>query len=202
MNFGFSAPTRGPQATPEALARLVAHGEALGFGIVSVSDHVVMPRTANSTYPYSADGSFAGGAECLEQLTLHAYLAAVTTRLRLLTAVMVVPHRPPVLTAKVLATVDVLSGGRLIVGCGAGWLREEFEAIEAPDFDRRGAVTSEYIRAFKELWTSDEPTFHGEFCSFSNLHFEPKPMQKPHPPIWTGGESPAALRRAGRLADK
>ncbi|MDE2900462.1 MAG: TIGR03619 family F420-dependent LLM class oxidoreductase, partial [Chloroflexota bacterium] len=102
----------------------------------------------------------------------------------------------------VLATVDVLSGGRLIVGCGAGWLREEFEAIGAPDFDRRGAVTNEYIRAFKELWTSDAPTFEGEFCSFSNLHFEPKPVQKPHPPIWTGGESPAALRRAGRLADK
>ena len=202
MNFGFSAPTRGPQSTPEALARLVTHGEALGFGIVSVSDHVVMPRTANSTYPYSEDGSFRGGAECMEQLTLHAYLAAMTTKLRLLTAVMVVPHRPPVLTAKVLATVDVLSGGRLIVGCGAGWLREEFEAISAPDFDRRGAVTNEYIRAFKELWTSDEPAFEGEFCSFSNLHFEPKPVQKPHPPIWTGGESPPALRRAGRLAEK
>ena len=202
MNFGFSAPTRGPQATPEALAKLVTRGEEHGFGIVSVSDHVVMPRAANSTYPYSADGSFAGGAECMEQLTLHAYLAGITNRLRLLSAVMVVPHRPPVLTAKVLATVDVLSGGRLIVGCGAGWLREEFEAIGAPDFDRRGAVTSEYIRAFKELWTSDAPTFEGEFCSFSNLHFEPKPVQKPHPPIWTGGESPAALRRAGRLADK
>ena len=202
MNFGFSAPTRGPQSTPEALAKLVAHGEALGFGIVSVSDHVVMPRTANSTYPYSEDGSFRGDAECMEQLTLHAYLAAMTTKLRLLTAVMVVPHRPPVLTAKVLATVDVLSGGRLIVGCGAGWLREEFEAIQALDFDRRGAVTNEYIRAFKELWTSDDPTFEGEFCSFSNLHFEPKPLQKPHPPVWTGGESPAALRRAGRLADR
>lgn len=202
MNVGFSAPTRGPQATPEALARLVAHGEALGFGIVTVSDHVVIPHTANSTYPYSADGSFSGGAECMEQLTLHAYLAACTTSLRLLTSVMVVPHRPPVLTAKVLATVDVLSGGRLIVGCGAGWFREEFEAIGAPDFDRRGAVTNEYIRAFKELWTSANPTFEGEFCSFSNLHFEPKPVQKPHPPIWTGGESPAALRRAGRLADK
>ena len=202
MNFGFSAPTRGPQATPDALAKLVSHGERLGFGIVSVSDHVVMPRTASSTYPYSAAGEGAVGAECMEQLTLHAYLAAVTDRLRLLTAVMVVPHRPPVLTAKVLATVDVLSGGRLIVGCGAGWLREEFEAIGAPDFDRRGAVTSEYIRAFKELWTSDAPTFDGEFCSFSNLHFEPKPIQRPHPPIWTGGESPAALRRAGRLADK
>ena len=120
MNIGFSAPTRGPQAAPDALAKLVAHGEALRFGIVTVSDHIVIPRTANSTYPYSEDGSFRGGAECMEQLTLHAYLAASTTSLRLLTSVMVVPHRPPVLTAKVLATIDILSGGRLIVGCGAG----------------------------------------------------------------------------------
>ena len=202
MNIGFSAPTRGEQATPEALTSLVQHGEALGFGIVTVSDHVVMPRDASSPYPYTPDGSIRFNAEVMEMLTVHAFLAASTTSLRLLTSVMVVPHRPPVLTAKVLATIDILSGGRLIVGCGAGWLREEFEAIGAPDFDRRGAVTAEYIRAFKELWTSESPTFDGEFCRFNNLYFEPKPVQKPHPPIWMGGESPAALRRAGRLADK
>ena len=123
-------------------------------------------------------------------LTVHAFLAASTTSLRLLTSVMVVPHRPPVLTAKVLATIDILSGGRLIVGCGAGWLREEFEAIQAPDFDRRGAVTAEYIRAFKELWTSESPTFDGEFCSFTNLYFEPKPVQKPHPAHLDGRREP------------
>jgi alkanesulfonate monooxygenase SsuD/methylene tetrahydromethanopterin reductase-like flavin-dependent oxidoreductase (luciferase family) len=114
---------------------------------------------------------------------------------------MVVPHRPPVLTAKILATIDVLSKGRLIVGCGVGWMREEFEAIGAPPYDKRGAVSDEYIRAFKELWTSDNPTFSGKYCSFANVAFAPKPLQKPHPPIWVGGESPVALRRAGRLAD-
>jgi alkanesulfonate monooxygenase SsuD/methylene tetrahydromethanopterin reductase-like flavin-dependent oxidoreductase (luciferase family) len=91
--------------------------------------------------------------ECLEQLTLLTFLAGVTSTAKLLTSVMVVPHRPPVLTAKVLATIDVLSKGRLIVGCGVGWMREEFEAIGAPPYDKRGAVSDEYIRAFKELWT-------------------------------------------------
>ena len=137
----------------------------------------------------------------MEQLTLLTFLAGVTSTAKLLTSVMVVPHRPPVLTAKVLATIDVLSKGRLIVGCGVGWMREEFEAIGAPAYDKRGAVSDEYIRAFKELWTSDNPTFAGTYCSFANVAFAPKPLQKPHPPIWVGGESPVALRRAGRLAD-
>jgi alkanesulfonate monooxygenase SsuD/methylene tetrahydromethanopterin reductase-like flavin-dependent oxidoreductase (luciferase family) len=95
----------------------------------------------------------------------------------------------------------VLSNGRLIIGCGVGWMREEFEAIGAPSYDERGAVGDEYIRAFKELWTSDNPAFEGKYCRFANVAFAPKPVQKPHPPIWTGGESPAALRRAGRLAN-
>jgi probable F420-dependent oxidoreductase len=114
---------------------------------------------------------------------------------------MVLPHRPPVLTAKMLATIDVLSNGRLIVGCGVGWMREEFEAIGAPSYEERGSVGDEYIRAFKELWTSDNPSFEGKYCRFANVAFAPKPVQKPHPPIWTGGESPAALRRAGRFAN-
>jgi alkanesulfonate monooxygenase SsuD/methylene tetrahydromethanopterin reductase-like flavin-dependent oxidoreductase (luciferase family) len=100
-----------------------------------------------------------------------------------------------------LATIDVLSHGRLIVGCGVGWMREEFEAIGAPSYEARGAVGDEYIRAFKELWTSDNPSFEGKYCRFANVAFAPKPVQKPHPPIWTGGESPAALRRAGRFAN-
>jgi alkanesulfonate monooxygenase SsuD/methylene tetrahydromethanopterin reductase-like flavin-dependent oxidoreductase (luciferase family) len=100
-----------------------------------------------------------------------------------------------------LATIDVLSNGRLIVGCGVGWMREEFEALGAPSYDERGSVGDEYIRAFKELWTSDNPAFEGKYCRFANVAFAPKPVQKPHPPIWTGGESPAALRRAGRLAN-
>jgi probable F420-dependent oxidoreductase len=203
MEYGFGLPTRGPMAVPQSLATLARTGEELGFAIISVSDHIIIPKAINSTYPYNESGTFAGSpsGECLEQLSLLSFLVGVTSSAKLLTSVMVLPHRPPVLTAKMLATVDVLSNGRLIVGCGVGWMREEFEAIGAPSYDERGAVGDEYIRAFKELWTSDNPAFEGKYCRFANVAFAPKPVQKPHPPIWTGGESPAALRRAGRLAN-
>lgn len=203
MEFGFGLPTRGPMATPQSLATLARTGEELGFATISVSDHIIIPKTIDSTYPYNESGTFAGSptGECLEQLSLLSYLVGVTSSAKLLTSVMVLPHRPPVLTAKMLATIDVLSNGRLLVGCGVGWMREEFEAIGAPAYEARGSVGDEYIRAFKELWTSDNPSFEGKYCRFANVAFAPKPVQKPHPPIWTGGESPAALRRAGRLAN-
>ena len=203
MQFGFGLPTRGPMAAPQSLATLARTGEELGFAIISVSDHIIIPKAINSTYPYNESGTFAGSpsGECLEQLSLLSFLVGVTSSAKLLTSVMVLPHRPPVLTAKMLATIDVLSNGRLIVGCGVGWMREEFEAIGAPSYDARGSVGDEYIRAFKELWTSDNPAFEGKYCRFANVAFAPKPVQKPHPPIWIGGESPAALRRAGRLAN-
>ena len=203
MEFGFGLPTRGAMATPQNLATLARTGEELGFAIISVSDHIIIPKAIASTYPYNESGTFAGSptGECLEQLSLLSFLVGVTSSAKLLTSVMVLPHRPPVLTAKMLATIDVLSNGRLIVGCGVGWMREEFEAIGAPAYDERGTVGDEYIRAFKELWTSDNPTFEGKYCRFANVAFAPKPLQKPHPPIWTGGESPVALRRAGRLAN-
>jgi probable F420-dependent oxidoreductase len=190
-------------ATPQSLATLARTGEELGFATISVSDHIIIPKTIDSTYPYNESGTFAGSptGECLEQLSLLSYLVGVTSSAKLLTSVMVLPHRPPVLTAKMLATIDVLSNGRLIVGCGVGWMREEFAAIGAPAYEERGSVGDEYIRAFKELWTSDNPSFEGKYCRFTNVAFAPKPVQKPHPPIWTGGESPAALRRAGRLAN-
>jgi len=203
MEFGFGIPSRGPMATPQSMATLARQGEELGFAIISVSDHIIIPKAIASIYPYSESGAWAGSptGECMEQLSLLSFLVGVTSSARLLTSVMVLPHRPPVLTAKSLATIDVLSNGRLIVGCGVGWMREEFETIGAPSYDARGSVGDEYIRAFKELWTSDNPTFEGKYCRFANVAFAPKPVQKPHPPIWVGGESPAALRRAGRLAD-
>jgi probable F420-dependent oxidoreductase len=105
------------------------------------------------------------------------------------------------LTAKQLASLDVLSNGRLIVGVGAGWMREEFEALGAPSFDERGAVTDEYLNIYKELWTNEDPEFDGDYAQFSHIAFAPKPVQKPHPPIWVGGESAAALRRTARLGD-
>ena len=176
----------------------------MGFDFVGVSDHIIIPKDIRSRYPYSISGEFAGAdpGECLEQLTVVAFLAATTSKIKLLTSVLVLPHRNPVHTAKVFASIDVLSGGRLIAGCGVGWMREEFEALGAPPFNRRGAVSDEYLKAFKELWANDDPEFDGEFVSFSNVRFRPQPVQKPHPPIWIGGESPPALAsRSGRLGD-
>src|SRR6266852_1965534 len=203
MQFGFNAPTAGPLSATVPLTKLVMEGEAMGFDYATLSDHVVIPTDIQAIYPYSSTGEFPAGAraERHEQLIEVAFLAAKTTRLRLITSVMVVPHRPAVLTAKMLATIDVLSGGRLTLGIGAGWLKEEFEAIEAPDFAARGKVTDEYIKAFLELWTNDKPRFAGEHVHFDNIVFEPKPVQKPHPPIWVGGESGPALRRTAKLGD-
>ena len=204
MEYGFSMPTRGPMANPDSLVELAVRGEQLRFGIISVSDHIVIPRSIDSRYPYSDSGVFPGGeevGECLEQLTVLSFIAGRTSSARLLTSVMVLPYRSPVFAAKILASIDVLSRGRLVLGCGVGWMREEFEALESPPYDERGAVSDEYIRAFKELWSAENPSFEGKYCRFSDIMFYPKPVQKPHPPIWIGGESPPALRRAGRYAD-
>ena len=203
MEFGFGVPSRGPLASLENIVALAQKGEELGFDIITVSDHIVVPNEIDSIYPYNDTGEFTSSqsGEYMEQLTTIAYLAGVTSRIKLLTSVMVLPHRSPVLTAKMLATIDVLSQGRLIVGCGVGWMEEEFEAIGAPPYAERGAVGNEYLRVFKELWTSDDPSFDGEYASFSNIAFAPKPVQEPHPPLWIGGESPPALRRAGQLGD-
>lgn len=203
MKFGFNLPTAGPLYGAADITRLAIAGEALGFDYVTFSDHVVIPNDISTRYPYTDTGEFPKGASSArhEQLIELTYIAAKTNRIRLVTSVMVVPHRPPVLTAKMLATIDVLSGGRLTVGIGAGWLKEEIEALGAPPFAERGAVTDEYIAAFKELWTSDAPKFRGTYTSFENLDFSPKPAQRPHPPIWVGGESGPALRRTAALGD-
>ena len=201
MEFGFDAPVTGPMSNPEDLITLVQQAEEQGYQYLYVSDHIVVPNTVASRYPYTSGGKPPFGSEFLEQLTVAGFLAGQTSTLKLLTSVMVVPYRAPLHTAKILSTIDRLSNGRLVLGCGVGWMREEFEALEAPPFEERGAVTDEYIRAFKELWTSEEPTFDGEYVRFSDITFEPKPVQTPHPPIWIGGESPAAMRRVARLGD-
>ena len=201
MRYGFYLPTRGQTATPEALERLVQRGEALGFASVMIADHVVFPEVIKSKYPYTVSGVFPGEGDALEQLALMAFVAGKTTRLRLCTSVMILPYRNPVTTAKTLATIDVLSRGRVTVGVGVGWLQEEFEALGAADFHRRGAVSDEYLRIFKALWTESPASFAGEFYRFERVRCLPQPVQKPHPPIWVGGHSEAALRRAARLGD-
>lgn len=205
MQFGFSAPFRGPLANAATLRTIAQAADRLGYGVISVSDHLLVPRQISPNYPYSDTGEFAwsadGSTDCMEQFTLLSWLAAVTERVRLLTSVIVVPHRNPVFMAKSLATTDVLSEGRVIVGIGTGWMREEFEGLNLPDFDARGRVTDEYVTIMKKLWTRHWASHDGEFFRFADVAADPKPRQQPHPPIWVGGESMAALRRTAALAD-
>jgi probable F420-dependent oxidoreductase len=203
MDVGLTIPTRGPLATREGIETMTRRAEELGFAHLSLSDHVVVPRKIDSRYPYSESGEWAGAAsgDCFEQFTELAFLAAITAKVRLITGVAVIPYRGAVHTAKIAATIDVLSQGRMVLGVGAGWLREEFEALGSPPFEDRGRVTDEYLQAFKVLWTEDAPRFAGNHVQFDHVSFLPKPVQKPHPPIWVGGESPAALRRTARHGD-
>jgi probable F420-dependent oxidoreductase len=202
MQFGFNAPASGPLSERDSLARLAVEGEAMGYDYMTFSDHIVIPADIEARYPYSETGEFpqGGRGDRHEQLIMMAYIAGKTARARLVASVMVVPHRPAVVTAKMLATLDVLAGGRVTLGIGAGWMREEFEAVGTPPFAERGAVTDEYLAAFRELWTKDAPRFEGRYVRFSGITLAPKPVQKPLP-IWVGGESPPALRRVARFAD-
>lgn len=202
MRFGISTLTRELYTNREAYLKVAGAAERAGFDFISVNDHLIVPATLDSAYPYTQGGVWSASehGHCFDQLVTLAFIAGCTEKLRLLTSVMVVPHRPAIATAKMLATIDVLSNGRLILGVGAGWMQEEFKLLGAP-FEDRGRATDEYIEAFKELWTKERPSYSGKYVSFSDLIFAPKPVQEPHPPIWVGGESAAALRRTVKLGD-
>lgn len=203
MDFGLTLPTRGPLASRECIAALATRGEELGFAHLAAPDHIIVPKRIDSTYPYSASGEWPGQAsgDSFDQFSVLSFAAAITSTPRLVTSVTVIPHRGAVETAKLVSTIDVLSHGRMTLGVGAGWMQEEFEAVGAPPFAKRGRVTNEYLEAFKILWTEDDPRYAGEYVNFANVTFLPKPVQQPHPPIWVGGESPAALRRTVRYGD-
>jgi probable F420-dependent oxidoreductase len=203
MDFGIHIGTRGCLTTRENIMAMASHAEASGYAIIGVADHLIVPVHTDVRYPYTADGIWPGAptGECFDAIATLTFLAGFTQRIRLLTSVLVVPYRPAVLTAKLLTTADVLSGGRVIAGVGSGWMKEEFAALDTPPFEDRGAVTDEYIRAWKSLWTEDRPSIDGKFVKFDNVVFKPKPVSKPHPPIWVGGESAPALRRAAQVGD-
>ena len=203
MQIGFNLPISGPVSSPENLVWIAQQGEALGYDYLTLTDHIVLPNLRAPGYPYSESGEFFGeGPEHRhEQLMTAAFIAAKTSRIRLVLAVMVVPHRPAVLSAKMLSTIDCLSGGRLVVGIGAGWLRAEFDAVVGPPFAARRQVTDEYLSAFRNLWAQEVPRFVKNWVKYDRIFFEPKPVQKPHPPIWVGGESGPSLRRAARFGD-
>ena len=202
MKYGVILPNVGPLAHIDSLARIAQNAEHLGYDGVFLSDHIAIPSYLRSVYPYRSDGRFplTASDRILEPVTTLAYLAAVTSRLQLGFSVLVLPYRHPVLNAKMLGTLDVISNGRLIVGAGVGWMAEEFAALDS-DFAARGAVTDEHIAMLKAFWTNPEPEVHGAHYSVSGLGMAPMPVSRPHPPIWTGGISPPALRRAANLAD-
>ena len=200
MRYGFYLPTRGPTATRDGVLALAREGERLGLHSAMIADHIVFPVESESAYPYTIDRKHPGGGDALETFSILGVVAGATEKLRLVTSVLVLPYRNPVVTAKMVASLDVLSGGRVTLGIGVGWLKEEFEALDSPDFTKRGAVTDEWIAIFKQLWSQSPASFAGEFYSYSNIRSEPFPLQKPHPPIWVGGHSRAALRRTARHA--
>jgi probable F420-dependent oxidoreductase len=199
MDIGCHLPTQGPVATREALLTFSREAEARGIASLWVSDHVVFPRTVSAGYP---GGRFPHPPDMpyLEPVAVLAAAAMCTTRARIGASVFILGHRHPIVMAKMLTTIDALSGGRLICGVGVGWWAEELEALGVP-FHARGRQANEMLRIFKELWTADKPAFSGEFYRFADLGFAPKPIQKPHPPLWVGGDSPGAFRRVVTLGD-
>ncbi|MEJ0018843.1 MAG: LLM class F420-dependent oxidoreductase [Acetobacteraceae bacterium] len=203
MQLGFNLPISGPLSNARSFARLAQEGEAMGYDYLTLTDHVVLPDMSAPGYPYSESGEFIANAptERHELLTATAFVAAKTSRIRLVLAVLVVPHRPAVLAAKMLATIDVLSEGRLVIGIGAGWLKAEFDAVVTTPFAERGAVTDEYLEAFRALWTEPNARFEGRYSQFADLVFLPRPIQQPHPPIWVGGESGPSMRRAAKFGN-
>jgi probable F420-dependent oxidoreductase len=203
MKFGVLPPYRtGVTADPAWMSRFARAAEAVGLESIYVVEHVVVPADYDARYPYSKTGRMPLPVDCPipDPLELLAFLAGVTERLVLGTGVLVLPEHNPVILAKRLATIDVLSGGRMRLGIGVGWMKEEAEAVGI-DPSTRGARTDEMIDAMRVLWRDDEPTFHGQFCSFDRAVSRPRPVQPGGVPIHVGGHSPAAARRAGTRGD-
>lgn len=202
LRIGVQVPHFGPNADPDGVARIAAHAESQGLDSVWVSDHVVFPATANSAYPHSEKGLPTENlSPIFEALTTLSYVAGQTTNVKLGTSVLIPSLRHPILAAKIISTLDALSGGRLVLGVGAGWLEAEFELLGAASFEQRGAVLEEIIEIWRRLWSQRRPSYRGRFFNFEEMIFDPPPAQKPGPPIWIGGNSDAALRRAARVGD-
>ena len=188
MEVGVWIPNCRHLATAEIIRTTAVRAEQLGYDSVWVSDHVVVPRENIKNF----------GETIFDPLVTLGVAAGATSRVKLGTTVLIVPYRNAVVMAKMVSSLDALSGGRVVLGVGAGWVAAESAMLGVP-FKERGAMTDEHLRAMQELWTSAKPSFAGTYTRFDNLVFEPKPVQKPHPPIWVGGHSQAARRRTVRF---
>ena len=190
MKVGVNLINFGPGVSPASMKSWATLSEALGYHIIMTSDHIAITPDVQSRYP----------APFYEPLSLLGWLAGVTTKIEIGTTVIIVPYRNPLELAKATANVDQLSEGRFILGVGIGWAQEEFHVLNAA-YKSRGAVTNEYLAAVKLLWTQDVASYNGKFISFDDVHTAPRPIQTPHPPIWVGGPSDAAMRRTVRYGD-
>ena len=202
MKFGVRYCNTGRYVEPANAVELVQAAEEAGFESAWTVEHTVIPKGYQSAYPYAAGGKLPGGDKEFvlpDPQIWMAYVAARTSRIKLATGILILPQHNPVICAKQVATLDYMSGGRVLLGIGVGWLKEEFEALGVP-FAERGARTEEYMHALRALWTMESPTFQGRFVSFKDAYMSPKPAQGSVPLI-IGGHSKAAAQRAGRLAD-
>jgi probable F420-dependent oxidoreductase len=201
MKLGIFAPFGGPFATPELVTTVAREAEARGFDSLWVAEHVVLFDDYASAYPYSPDGKIPAPPESgiLEPFSTLAFMAAVTSTIRLGTGICLLPQRNPVYTAKEVGNIDWLSAGRVDLGIGVGWLREEYDVVNVP-WEQRGRRADEYLEVLKTLWCDDVSSYEGETYRLPPCRMYPKPVQRPHPPIHVGGESDAALRRVARHA--
>ena len=201
MKFGISFANVGTFVKGKGAARLAQGAEAAGFDSLWTVEHILYPEGYESTYPYAPEGKMPGSGNnpIPDPLVWLGYAAAVTSTIRLATGISLLPERHPLTFAKEVATLDLLSGGRVTLGVGIGWLREEFDALDVP-WARRGARTEEYVEVMRQVWAADDVTFDGEFVSFSRASSNPKPAAG-RVPIHIGGHSEAAARRAGRMGD-
>ena len=201
MKFGIAFANTGPYAGAAGAVAIAEAAEQSGFESLWTVEHVVVPKGYQSTYPYSPDGKMPGGGafDIPDPLIWLTWVAARTTDLRLGTGILILPQRNPVVLAKEVSTLDVLSGGRVLLGVGIGWLEEEFDVLGVP-FADRGPRTEEYVGAMRALWSQDEPAFTGDTVSFTGAVMRPRPVDG-SVPIVVGGHSPAAARRAGRVGD-
>ena len=192
----------GPWCLPDNATAMAEAAEQFGIESLWTVEHVVVPKDYQSAYPYSPTGKMPGPEETPipDPLIWLSYMAARTSTVRLCTGILILPQRHPAITAKEVATLDVLSNGRVTLGVGVGWLREEFDVLDVP-FDERATRTDEAIQALRAFWTQDEPTFHGAHYNFDGAKSHPRPVQPGGVPIHVGGHTKAAARRAGRLGD-
>jgi probable F420-dependent oxidoreductase len=189
MKFGVCLPNYGPAASAAAIGQIAQAAEAAGYASVWATDHILVPEKHGQPY-----------GQVIEAFITLGYLAGVTQNLTLATSILVLPQRDPLLVARQAAAIDQLSGGRVILGVGVGWIEEEFRFLRT-DFRQRGHIINEWIQVLRTLWSEARPTFQGNWIDFENTVFEPKPVQSNGPPIYIGGESDAAIRRAAMLGD-